>query len=173
MVMTTSPDRSSEQVKPVKSSRHLARQLTLQMLFQQEFHLQDAMWREKFLANQSVSDDTQRFAISLLEGVLAHQSDIDRLIQTFAVGWSIERMPLVDRNILRCAIYELLWEPEIPAAVTINEAVELSKQFADEEAQRFVNGVLDHIVREETRLQAKRLQMPGPPVTVDTPKPTS
>ncbi len=68
-------------------------------------------------------------------------------------------MPVVDRNILRCAIYELLWEPDIPAAVTINEAIELAKRFADDETQRFVNGILDHILRDDQRLTEKRNQM--------------
>ena len=67
-------------------------------------------------------------------------------------------MPVVDRNVLRCAIYELLWEPEIPAVVTINEAIELAKRFADDEAQRFINGILDHILREEEQLLEKRQQ---------------
>ena len=67
-------------------------------------------------------------------------------------------MPVVDRNILRCAIYELVWEPDIPAIVTINEAIELAKRFADDEAQRqrFVNGILDHILRDEEQLTEKR-----------------
>jgi transcription antitermination protein NusB len=68
----------------------------------------------------------------------------------------LKRMPVVDRNILRCSLYELLWEPDIPAMVTINEAVELAKRFADDEARRFVNGLLDHVLRDEPRLAAKR-----------------
>ncbi len=84
-------------------------------------------------------------------------------------------MPVVDRNILRCATYELLWEPDIPAAVTINEAIELAKRFADDEAQRFVNGILDHILRQEDRLTEKRHQVTSPPAhpQMSGPKPTS
>ena len=141
------------------SSRRLARQLALQLLFQQEFQTRHAVWEEKFWENQSASVNVRTFATSLLQGVKDHQSDIDCLIQKFAVDWSIKRMPVVDRNILRCAIYELLWEPDIPAAVTINEAIELAKRFADDEAQRFVNGILDHILRDDLRLAEKRNQM--------------
>jgi N utilization substance protein B len=141
------------------SSRRLARQLALQLLFQQEFQTKHAVWEEKFWDNQSASVTVRAFATSLLQGVKDHQSDIDYLIQKFAVDWSIKRMPVVDRNILRCAIYELLWEPDIPAAVTMNEAIELAKRFADDEAQRFVNGILDHILRDDQRLTEKRNQI--------------
>lgn len=142
------------------SSRRLARQLALQLLFQQEFQAKHAEWQGNFWKEHPTASDTVRtFATSLLQGVKDHQADIDRLIQKFAVGWSITRMPVVDRNILRCGIYELLWEPEIPAAVTINEAIELAKRFADDEAQRFVNGILDHILRDEERLAEKRSQL--------------
>jgi len=141
------------------SSRRLARQLALQLLFQQEFQARHAVCDEKFWENQRAFVTVRAFATSLLQGVKDHQSDIDYLIQKFAVDWSIKRMPVVDRNILRCAIYELLWEPDIPAAVTINEAIELAKRFADDETQRFVNGILDHILREDQRLTEKRNQI--------------
>ncbi len=67
-------------------------------------------------------------------------------------------MPVVDRNILRWAIFELLWIPGIPARVTLNEAMELAKRFADDEARRFINGILDHLLREDPRLQSKRAE---------------
>ncbi len=140
------------------SSRRYARQLTLQLLFQQEFQKPNPPWQEKFWENQSASLEVKAFASRLFQGVIDHQSEIDRLIQKFAVDWSITRMPVVDRNILRCGIYELLWESDIPAAVTITEAIELAKRFADDETQRFVNGILDHILRQEDRLSVKRQQ---------------
>ena len=159
MTMTIPSDASQASSTQGGSSRRLARQLALQLLFQQEFQTKHAVWEEKFWENQSASVKIRAFATSLLQGVKDHQSDIDYLIQKFAVDWSIKRMPVVDRNILRCAIYELLWEPDIPAAVTINEAIELAKRFADDEAQRFVNGILDHILRDDQRLIEKRNQM--------------
>ncbi|MDH5428560.1 MAG: transcription antitermination factor NusB [Nitrospirota bacterium] len=147
---------------PIKSgsSRRLARQLALQLLFQQEFQAKQAEWQANFWEEHpTTSVSVKTFATDLLQGVKEHQADIDGLIQKFAVGWSIARMPVVDRNILRCAIYEFLWEPDIPAAVTINEAIELAKRFADDEAQRFVNGILDHVLRDEERLALKRSQL--------------
>ena len=173
--MTIPTDVSQTHFTKRGSSRRFARQLALQMLFQQEFQKQGASWQEKFWANQSASINVRAFATSLLQGVIDHQSEIDRLIQAYAVDWSIERMPVVDRNILRCAIYELLWEPDIPAPVTINEAIELAKRFADDEAQRFVNGILDHILRDEDRLTEKRHQVPSSPANpqMSRPKPVS
>ena len=159
MAMTIPSDVPQTSLTKGGSSRRLARQLALQLLFQQEFQTKHAVWEEKFWDNQSASVPVRAFATSLLQGVKDHQSDIDYLIQKFAVDWSIKRMPVVDRNILRCAIYELLWEPDIPAAVTMNEAIELAKRFADDEAQRFVNGILDHILRDDQRLTEKRNQI--------------
>ena len=145
------------------SSRRQARQMALQLLFQQEFQAKHADWQRTFWEEHpTASMPVRTFATNILEGVKNHQADIDQLIQRFAVGWSVSRMPVVDRNILRCATYELLWEPDIPAVVTINEAIELAKRFADEEAQRFVNGILDHILRDEDRLVEKRQQINTP-----------
>ena len=139
------------------SSRRLARQLALQLLFQQEFQAKHAASEEGFWdEHQAVSAKVRDFSTRILQGVKEHQAQIDQLIQKFAVDWSIARMPVVDRNILRCAIYELVWEPDIPAIVTINEAIELAKRFADDEAQRFINGILDHILRDEEQLTEKR-----------------
>ena len=141
------------------SSRRLARQLALQLLFQLEFQAKNVGWEEDFWSeHQNASASVRDFATSIFQGVKTHQSEIDILIQKFAVDWSISRMPVVDRNILRCAIYELLWEPDIPAIVTINEAIELAKRFADDEAQKFVNGILDHILCDEEQLIEKRQQ---------------
>ncbi len=155
--MTIPSDVPQAQKTKGGSSRRLARQLALQLLFQQEFQAKHEEWQENFWEeHESVSVNVRTFATSIFEGVNEHQSDIDDLIQRFAVDWSIARMPVVDRNILRCAIYELVWEPDIPAAVTMNEAIELAKRFADDEAQRFVNGILDHIFRDEERLTEKR-----------------
>lgn len=156
MMMTIPSDTPPANRTHVRSSRRLARQLALQMLFQHEFQDQNPSWQEKFWASQSVSPEVQSFASGLVSGVTTNQKEIDRIIRQFAVDWSLERMPVVDRNVLRCSIYELLWEPDIPAMVTINEAVELAKRFADDEARRFVNGLLDHVLRDEPRLAEKR-----------------
>ena len=156
MSMTVSPESSIPQSGRINVSRRFARQLALQMLFQHEFQDQDPSWQDKFWSSQSTSREVRAFTSFLVEGALEHKEEIDELIRHFAVDWSLERMPVVDRNILRCAIFELLWAPDIPAMATINEAIELAKLFADDEAKKFVNGLLDHVLRVDLRLQEKR-----------------
>jgi N utilization substance protein B len=78
-------------------------------------------------------------------------------LQRVADHWSVDRMAVVDRNVLRCALYELLYLDDIPAKVTINEAIEIAKRFGSEESGAFINGILDRIMKSEDRLQPKRL----------------
>jgi N utilization substance protein B len=90
---------------------------------------------------------------------MARHDEIDALIGKLAANWTIARMPIVDRNILRMGLYELLWLPDVPAKVTVNEAIELAKQFADDETKRFVNGILDKVLKDDPRLQEKRAEL--------------
>jgi N utilization substance protein B len=85
------------------------------------------------------------YAESLVRGVDAHRERIDELISSYAEGWTLERMPPVDRNLARIAVYELLWVDEIDAPVAITEAVELAKQLSTDDSPRFLNGVLGRI----------------------------
>jgi N utilization substance protein B len=85
----------------------------------------------------------------LVEGVQSHHADIDALIVSYADKWTIERMPVIDRNLVRIALYEFLWGQDIPVAVAINEAVELAKAFSTEDSGRFVNGLLGRIAEKE------------------------
>lgn len=78
----------------------------------------------------------------LVEGVEAHSAEIDELIDRFADRWAIARMPVVDKNLLRLGIFELLWVSDVPTAVVINEAVEMAKSFSTDDSGRFVNGIL-------------------------------
>ena len=87
----------------------------------------------------------QPYALALVEGVTAHRNRIDELITTYAEGWSLQRMPAVDRAILRTAVYELLWMGDVPDAVVIDEAVELAKSLSTDESPRFVNGLLGRL----------------------------
>lgn len=82
----------------------------------------------------------------LVDGVVAHAGRIDELITTYAVGWPLDRMPAVDRAVLRLAVYELLWEDDVPDAVVVDEAVELVKQLSTDESPAFVNGLLGRLV---------------------------
>jgi len=85
------------------------------------------------------------YAVSLVEGVAAHLDRIDELIGSYAEGWTLDRMPIVDRNLARIAVYELLYVDEIDDAVAITEAVELAKQMSTDDSPRFLNGMLGRI----------------------------
>ena len=87
------------------------------------------------------------YSVQLVSGVDAHHDEIDELLTQFARGWTLERMPAVDRALLRIATYELLYEPDVPVGVAISEAVELASEFSTDESGRFVNGVLSAIAR--------------------------
>ncbi|UGQ13072.1 transcription antitermination factor NusB [Yinghuangia sp. ASG 101] len=88
------------------------------------------------------SPPVAEYTMQLVEGVREHRARIDDLISTYAVGWSMDRMPTVDRNVLRLGVYELLWEEGVPDAVVIDEAVELAKEFSTDDSPQFVNGLL-------------------------------
>jgi len=85
------------------------------------------------------------YAVSLVEGVAAHLERVDELITSYAEGWTLDRMPVVDRNLARIAVYEMLYVDEIDDAVAITEAVELARQLSTEDSPRFLNGVLARI----------------------------
>ena len=90
------------------------------------------------------------YAQTLLTGVLEHQTEIDELIVRQAENWRLERMPPVDRNVLRLAIYEMLWQTDVPKLVVLDEAIELAKRFGSENSSRFVNGLLDGLLKTQT-----------------------
>ena len=137
-------------------TRHDARELALQILFQCDFHGSTEFWLEQFWAQREASESVRTFVSELVAGVRTHQVELDALITAYARNWTVDRMPVVDRNILRQAMYELLWIPDVPAKVTVDEALELAKNFADDETRRFVNGVLDQFIKHDVRLEPKR-----------------
>jgi N utilization substance protein B len=89
--------------------------------------------------------DAVKFAQELVEGVQAHQAEIDQLIEKHSHNWRLDRMSRIDRNVLRLGVFELKYRPDIPKKVSINEAVELGKNFGTEESSAFVNGLLDRV----------------------------
>ncbi|SBV26612.1 NusB antitermination factor [Micromonospora krabiensis] len=91
------------------------------------------------------------YAVGLVEGVAAHLDRIDELIASYTEGWTLDRMPVVDRNLARIAVYELLYVDEIDDAVAISEAVELARQMSTDDSPRFLNGVLGRIAEYATR----------------------
>jgi N utilization substance protein B len=134
-------------------SRRRARELALQLLYQHEVtgahpdHMQATF--EEWLG---ATDGIREFADVLLRGTLAHRDEIDADLARQTAHWKVERLASVDRNILRLAIYELLFLPETPPAVVIDEAIEIAKKFGAEESARFVNGVLDGFVKRRRRV---------------------
>lgn len=124
--------------------RHMARELAVQSLFQME--LSDLTAQEAIeFAVEGKEYDT--FVEQLVNGVEENKATIDQHIREALVNWSFERLGNIERTILRLAVYELLFETNIPVRVTINEAIELTKAFADEEATKIVNGVLGKVAQ--------------------------
>jgi N utilization substance protein B len=89
------------------------------------------------------------YARALVEGVQSHQADIDETIARYADRWAIQRMPVIDRTLLRIGLFELLWRQDIPVPVAINEAVELAKELSTEDSGRFINGLLGRVVDDQ------------------------
>jgi N utilization substance protein B len=94
----------------------------------------------------AASPPLSEYAIALVEGVVAHRERIDELLSTYAVGWTLERMPAVDRNLLRIGTYEVLYRDDVPDAVAISEAVSLAHELSTDDSPAFVNGLLSRIV---------------------------
>jgi N utilization substance protein B len=92
------------------------------------------------------------YTIELVEGVQSHRASIDEILARYAEGWTVARMPGVDRAVLRLGLYELLWRDDVPDAVVIDEAVELAKTLSTDESPRFVNGVLARALRDRSGL---------------------
>lgn len=139
--------------------RRQARERALQLLFQWDIHGAGGYWLEDFWSQHPAAPEVREFAERLVDGVLNHREELDLLIGSCATNWKVSRMPIVDRSILRAALFELLWMPDVPAKVTVNEAIELAKEFADDETKGFVNGILDHVLKDDPRLKAKREEM--------------
>ena len=95
-----------------------------------------------------ISEEASSYARTIVTGVEEHQAEIDELIHRCADRWAIERMPIVDRTLLRIAVFELLWGSAVPVAVVINEAVEMAKGLSTDDSGRFINGLLGRIADE-------------------------
>jgi N utilization substance protein B len=139
-------------------SRHQARERALQILFQHDVHGKSGVHLDEFWHEYAASDESKAFAERLVQGVLDHKKELDATIGKYATNWTVNRMPIVDRNILRAGLYELLWLDDVPAKVTMDEAIELAKSFGDDEASKFVNAILDKALATESRLAAKRAE---------------
>ena len=137
------------------SLRRKGRELAVQVLYQWDIHRDTAQWLDDFWEQNKVHPEVRAFADQLVHGVIAHADELDRVIAHSAEHWTVSRMAITDRTVLRVAVYELLHMPDIPGRVTLNEAIDIVKLFGDEQSGAFVNGILDRILREDLRLQAK------------------
>ena len=128
-------------------NRRKARELAMQALFSIDFGKQDATDEAlaEFTRNFSPGKKTKEFFEDLVKGVSQNRSRIDGLIERFSLNWKIGRMGGVDRNVLRVAVYELLYRPDIPFKVAINEAIDIGKLYGASESGAFINGILDRI----------------------------
>jgi len=126
----------------VGPGRHEARERAIELLYESEAReLSTVDLLDQLPLTPNV------YAVSAVEGVDGARPQIDALIDEHTEGWSVERLPNVDRAILRLAIWELLAQPDVPSAVVIDEAVELAKEYSTERSSSFVNGVLDAVAR--------------------------
>ena len=129
-------------------SRRRARELALQMLFEND--LTGTPAEDMFSHFQEwnhAAESTRDYAKKLVLGTLHHRPEIDAVIARQADNWRLERMPAVDRNILRMALYEIRHEPETPAPVVIDEALEIAKRFSTPRSSQFINGILDGVLK--------------------------
>lgn len=128
-------------------SRRQARETALQVLFAVD--LGDMAIDQAFshvVEEFKTSVNAQAFARELVTGTLKQKQELDKLIAKLAKGWNINRLAAVDRNLIRLALYEMFYCPEIPPVVSVNEAVELAKTFGGEKSGRFVNGILGQVL---------------------------
>lgn len=131
------------------SARRKARKRAVDLLYQADLRGQEYSDVIADEAQRAVAEPSREaswlYAREIVDGVSDHSAEIDEKLQMFAHAWSLERMPTVDRAILRMGVWEILFNPEVDAAVAINEAIEIAKLYSTEESARFVNGVLGRI----------------------------
>lgn len=150
--------------QPMSHTRRHCREWCVQLLFQLDFHQPDTLdeifehfWAEIPQANTA----SREYAQGLTLGVREHREVIDALIARVAPQWDISRMGGIDRNVIRLATYEMMHREDVPATVSINEAVDIAKYFSNEESGKFVNGVLDRIRKECASTAKSSPRTPG------------
>ncbi len=100
-----------------------------------------------------LAESIRPFAEQLVNGVYQHRDELDEMIVAASENWRLERMSIIDRNVLRIALFEMLYRPEIPPKVSINEAIDLGKTFGSPDSGAFINGILDRLLREVNRIR--------------------
>jgi transcription antitermination factor NusB len=136
--------------------RTKAREFALQVLYQLDIRrgenddlLLGDLWSQEEAVGGQIRSEIKEFAVLLVKGVMQHIKDIDIVISRYAENWELERMAVIDRNIIRMAAFELLYLQDIPPKVSINEAVDIAKKYNSIESGKFVNGILDKINKKE------------------------
>jgi len=141
-------------------SRRKARECALQILFQLEFspdRLEEIL--QDYWSTQPVKAEIKEYATWLVEGIRQHGTEIDQTIEKASEHWRLDRMAMVDRNILRMAVFELIFEKNLPPPIIIDEAIEVARKYSGQEAAVFVNGILDGIFKSlpENRTENKKV----------------
>ncbi|HEX9232028.1 MAG TPA: transcription antitermination factor NusB [Jatrophihabitantaceae bacterium] len=135
------------------AARSKARKRAVDLLYESDLRGTDAL--ATLTERVELRDPpVNEYAIDLVEGVVAHRARIDEILADYAEGWTVDRMPGVDRAVLRIGVFELLWRDDVPDPVVIDEAVELAKSLSTDESPRFVNGVLGRVLRDQPTVTA-------------------
>lgn len=135
-------------------ARSKARKRAVDILFEADLRSVDPVTLVAGRVGSTDVPPVNDYTVTLVEGVTAHRARIDDLISEHAEGWTLQRMPAVDRAVLRIGLYELLWANDVPDAVAIDEAIELAKGLSTDDSPRFVNGVLGRIAVIADQLRA-------------------
>ena len=131
--------------------RRKSREMALQLLYMAE-HFPESesidIWKT-YHSFFEVDENLENFSRGLFEGVALHRSDLNKLIESYSDHWRVSRMSYIDRNILRLALYEMIYLEDIPVFVSIDEAIEVAKKYGSEDSPAFINGILDKIFKKE------------------------
>lgn len=136
------------------ASRHLSRSIAMQSLYEWDFNKKPSQGLEKIVEKNlrefGPGLENKDFVWQIIRGVILHLSDIDKIIEKAAPEWPLDQITIIDRNVLRIGLYELLYgsKEEVPPKVAINEAIELAKNFGGESSGKFINGVLGTVYKE-------------------------
>jgi N utilization substance protein B len=140
--------------------RRKAREYALQILFQLDIRKEkpSAAVLKHFWAEYDPDEEVKAFSEEIVKGTYKHIARINELLHQCAKNWSLDRMAVVDRNVLRMAVYEILYRIDIPTSVTINEAIEIAKKYGTDESGSFVNGILDRAARLTGKLDEAKIE---------------
>jgi len=145
------------------ATRHYARIVAMQSLYEWQLHPQVGLNEviERNLEDKDFDDNNKTFLLKITEGTEKELKEIDNIIQVAAPEWPIEQISQIDLAVLRIAVFEIIFDDEVPPKAAINEAVELAKEFGGETSSKFVNGVLGTVFRSSSKYDPERDEKPG------------